>query len=659
MKTQNSFFLLLAFVLSTTIVFTSCGRKQEGSPNLSDNAAEKVYVAPGEHDEFYAFVSGGFSGQMSVYGLPSGRLFRIIPVFSVHPENGYGFSEETKPMLMTSHGFVPWDDSHHSELSQTDGVPDGRWIFINGNNTPRVARIDLRTFETAEIIELPNSAGNHSSPFITPNSEYIVAGTRFSLPIPNQDVPIDTYKDNFKGTVSFISIDKEDGNMDIAFQIILPGFNFDLSHAGKGPSDGWFFFSCYNTELAHTLLEINASQNDKDFILAINWKKAEELIRDGKFNEIETEYFNNEYDETTHTATSNRLTKVKTITAKDSEGLAYLIPCPKSPHGCDVDPSGEYIVGGGKLATVIPVFSFSKMIKAIEGKSFDGDYDGIPVLQYDAVLAGEVKEPGLGPLHTEFDDNGNAYTSMFVSSEIVKWKVATQEVLDRVPVYYSIGHLLIPGGDSKKPWGKYVLVMNKITKDRFLPTGPELVQSSQLYDISGDKMVLLGEFPTIGEPHYAQAMPTEKIMENSLKIYKIGENNHPHAIKNEKDAKVVRESSNVVRVYMTSIRSHLTPDNIEGIQVGDTVYFHVTNLEQDWDIPHGFAIKGNNNAELLIMPGQTRTLKWIANSVGIVPYYCTDFCSALHQEMTGYARVSPRGSGTPILFRTGDNKGNP
>lgn len=240
---------------------------------------------------------------------------------------------------------------------------------------------------------------------------------------------------------------------------------------------------------------------------------------------------------------------------------------------------------------------------------------------------------------------------MFVSSEIVKWKVATQEVLDRVPVYYSIGHLLIPGGDSKKPWGKYVLAMNKITKDRFLPTGPELVQSSQLYDISGDKMVLLGEFPTIGEPHYAQAMPTEKIMENSLKIYKIGENNHPHAIKNEKDAKVVRESSNVVRVYMTSIRSHLTPDNIEGIQVGDTVYFHVTNLEQDWDIPHGFAIKGNNNAELLIMPGQTRTLKWIANSVGIVPYYCTDFCSALHQEMTGYARVSPRGSGTPILFQ--------
>ncbi len=145
--------------------------------------------------------------RLSVYGLPSGRLFRVIPVFSVDPEKGYGYSEETKPMLNTSHGFVPWDDLHHTELSQTNGEIDGRWVFGNGNNTPRVARIDLKTFRTAEIIELPNSAGNHSSPFITENTEYVVAGTRFSVPIgDNLDVPINTYKQNFKGTISFISV---------------------------------------------------------------------------------------------------------------------------------------------------------------------------------------------------------------------------------------------------------------------------------------------------------------------------------------------------------------------------------------------------------------------------------------------------------------------
>jgi nitrous-oxide reductase len=190
-----------------------------------------------------------------VYGL-YGRLFRVIPVFSVDPEKGYGYSEESKPMLNTSHGFIPWDDLHHTELSQTNGEQDGRWVFGNANNTPRVARIDLKTFRTAEIIELPNSAGNHSSPFITENTEYVVAGTRFSVPIGNNlDVPISTYKQNFKGTISFISVSKE-GGMDIAFQLLLPGVNFDLSHAGKGPSHGWFFFSCYNSEQANSLLEV-------------------------------------------------------------------------------------------------------------------------------------------------------------------------------------------------------------------------------------------------------------------------------------------------------------------------------------------------------------------------------------------------------------------
>ena len=211
---------------------------------VSGDAAEKVYVAPGKYDEMYNFVSGGFNGQVNVYGLPSGRLLKVLPVFSVNPENGYGYSEETKPMLETSHGFIPWDDQHHLDLSQTNGEIDGRWLFANANNTPRVARLDLKTFKTVEIIELPNSAGNHSSPFITENTEYVVAGTRFSVPTDdmNGDVPINSFKENFKGVISFIGVDKETGKMDIRFQLQAPGVNFDLSHAGKGKSHGWFFF---------------------------------------------------------------------------------------------------------------------------------------------------------------------------------------------------------------------------------------------------------------------------------------------------------------------------------------------------------------------------------------------------------------------------------
>ncbi|HRO41585.1 MAG TPA: Sec-dependent nitrous-oxide reductase [Flavipsychrobacter sp.] len=644
----------LILIAVGAIVFAQSCKMKTTEAAVSGDAASKVYVAPGKYDEFYNFVSGGFSGQVSVYGLPSGRLLKVIPVFSQNPENGYGYNEETKPMLQTSHGFIPWDDEHHLALSVTNGEHDGRWLFANANNTPRVARIDLKTFKTVEVLEIPNSGGNHSSPFITENSEYIIAGTRFSVPIAEQEVALtaESFKANFKSTVSFVGINQQTGNMGISFQIVLPGVDLDLARAGKGPSHGWFFLSCYNSEQANTLKEVNSSQKDKDFIVAINWKKAEEYVKAGKGRKMTTEYYHNVLNEETHTATSNIMKEVITLDPNELKDMVYFIPCPKSPHGCDVNPTGEYIVGSGKLAALIPVFSFDKIQKAIAAKTFEGDYHGIPVIKYEAALHGEVKKPGLGPLHTEFDAKGNAYTSFFVSSEIVKWSLKDLTVLDRVPTYYSIGHLMVPGGDTKSPYGKYVVAYNKITKDRYLPTGPELTQSAQLYSIEGDKMQLLLDYPTIGEPHYAQAILADKIKGQSVKFYDINHNKHPYLAKGEKETKVVREG-NKVHVYMTAIRSHLTPDNIEGVRVGDEVYFHITNLEQDWDIPHGFAVKHADNAELLIMPGETNTLKFVPKKSGIYPFYCTDFCSALHQEMQGYLRVSPAGSNTPLKWYMG------
>jgi nitrous-oxide reductase len=652
-RTSNrGIYLLGALFAAGTLGTYACQGGSGGAVGAGDlaSAAQAVYVAPGSYDEFYAFMSGGFSGNLTVMGLPSGRLFKTVPVFSQFPENGWGYSEETKAMLETSHGYVPWDDAHHPELSMTDGVPDGRWIFINGNNTPRVARIDLNSFETTEIIEIPNSAGNHGSPFITPNSDYLVASTRFSVPIPNQDMSIEDYKGNFKGTLSFIRANVPD-EMAIEFQILMPGYDYDLAHAGKGPSDGWMFFTSYNTEEEHTLLEINASRKDKDFVAAVNYRRAEECLANGAGRTMPATYRHNTFDEN-HIAQSEELTSTRVIEPSDCADMVYFLPTPKSPHGVDVDPTGEYIVAGGKLATVIPVHSFSKMIAAIAAQDFEDTVNGIPVLRYESVIAGEVENAGLGPLHTEFDGRGFAYTTAFITSEIVKWEIGTWQVVDRIPVYYSVGHLMIPGGDSRQPAGKYLVALNKITKDRYLPTGPELAHSAQLIDISGDKMRLLLDFPTQGEPHYAQGIAASLIQSDQVQFYALEENTNPWAAKSEAETKVTRRG-NEVHVQMTSIRSHFTPDNIEGVRVGDEVYFHVTNLEQDWDVPHGFAAMGANNSELLVMPGETRTLKWVPKEPGIYPFYCTDFCSALHQEMQGYVRVSARGADTPLRWGTG------
>lgn len=640
----------VAGVLALLAAVVACGPTGTAGTQAGD-AAARVYVAPGEYDEFYAFMSGGFSGNIAVYGLPSGRLLAQVPVFSQYPEKGYGYSEQTKAMLNTSWGFIPWDDSHHPELSQTNGEVDGRWLFINGNNTPRVARIDLTTFETVEILEIPNSGGNHSSPFVTENTEYLVAGTRFSIPIPQRDIPIEDYaKGAFEGMLSFIKVDPQTGRLSIAFQLRLPGFNYDLSRSGKGPSHGWSFFTSYNTERAYSLLERGASQADKDYIAAVNWKRAEQCVAEGLGSKMTSRYAHNTYNDQ-HVAESQMLTETTVLDATNCSELVYFLPTPKSPHGVDVDPSGEYIVAGGKLATVLPVHSFSKMIQAIQDKAFEKEVNGIPVIKYESVMKCEVQNPGLGPLHTEFDDRGYAYTSVFISSEIIKWSLAECAVVDRTPAYYSIGHLLVPGGNTRKPFGKYVIALNKITKDRYLPTGPELTQSAQLYDISGDKMRLLLDFPTTGEPHYAQALPASLIRDKQVQTFSLADNHDPYVTRSEKDAKVTRQGSKV-HVYMTSIRSHFMPDNIEGIQVGDSVFFHVTNLEQDWDVPHGFAMMGARNAELLLMPGQTRTLAWVPQAVGVYPFYCTDFCSALHQEMQGYVRVSPKGSSVPLKWNS-------
>jgi nitrous-oxide reductase len=634
-------------VLGLTLLMTSCGGQ---GTLVTGDAASRIYIAPGEHDEFYGFFSGGYSGQLAVYGLPSARLHKVIPVFSQDPESGFGYSEETKPLLNTSHGFMTWDDSHHPHLSQTNGDSDGRWLFINANNTPRIARIDLTTFETREIIEIPNTAGNHGSPFATENTEYLVAATRFSVPFPNQDVPISTYKENFKGAVTFLAVDQQTGRMDVDFQLILPGFNYDLARAGKQVSRDWVFLTSYNTEQAYTMLESGASQADKDMVVAINWRKAAEAVQNGRATESPAHFYHNFYEGNTQTAVSEVRNSVRLLDPATNPGIVYFIPTPKSPHGVDVDPSGEYLVAGGKLATVIPVHGFSNMIAAIENQDFEGHIDGIPVLRYDAVLKGEVENPGLGPLHTEFDGRGYAYTSVYISSEIVKWRLSDFQVVDRIPAYYSIGHLMIPGGDNVNPAGRYVIGLNKTTKDRHLPTGPKQNHSAQLYDISGDRMQLLVDFLTIGEPHYAQAIAASKIKDRIKTIYDLSENQHPHRVTRPSEVRVERQG-NTVRVYMSSIRSHFNPDNIEGIRVGDTVYFHLTNVEQDWDMVHGIAVMGAPN--ILVAPGQTKTLRWEPRQPGIYPFYCTAFCSALHQEMSGYIRVGPAGSTTPVAFYTG------
>lgn len=615
MRSKIFMWIGLTLFMGVIIGMGCGGEKKAGRAGVRSDvqeAALKTYVAPGDLDEYYIFKSGGHSGQVYIYGIPSMRHLATIPVFTPYPATGYGFDKESKEML----GGFTWGDAHHPSLSETNGDYDGRWLFISDNANNRMARIDLRDFKTKQIFgPIANVSGNHCSSFTTENTEYVLAGSRFSIPLPRGTYEkIEDYATKFKGVVAGIAVDKNTGEMSLGWEVLMPPFNYDLGDAGKGPSADWGFWTCYNSERATGKLEVTASQNDRDYVVAVNWKNAEKAIADGKFKMIGG---------------------AKVIDPKDTEGVVYLLPAAKSPHGVDVSPDGKYIIASGKLQSITTVFNIEKMLTAIQNKDFTGNEDGVPVLNYDSVKDAEVNV-GLGPLHTQFDDKGFAYTSLFVESAVAKWQLGTWEVVDKIPVSYNIGHLTAAEGDTKSPDGKYLVALNKLSHGRHLSVGPSQPESSQLIDISGEKMSLLYDAFTEPEPHYAQIIKADKL--NPIEVYPKEENKHPKAIWDVKDARVERNGRNV-EVYMVAVRSSFEPWNVE-VNKGDNVTIYMTNIEQTTDELHGFGLN-EYNLNIVADPGETKVIEFTADKAGVFPFYCTNFCSALHQEMQGYLLVKP------------------
>ncbi|MDD5240566.1 MAG: Sec-dependent nitrous-oxide reductase [Sulfuricella sp.] len=601
-------------------------------------AAAKTYVPTGKRDEFVAFSSGGQSGQVIVYGIPSMRILKYIGVFTPEPWQGYGFDEESKAVLKQGQidgKDITWGDTHHPALSETNGKYDGQFLFINDKANPRIAVIDLRDFETKQIVVNPIFKSEHGGTFVSPNTDYIIEAAQYASPLANKKfVPLERFNEEYRGGVTYWKFDRKAGRIDVkkSFSIELPPYSQDLSDFGKGPSDGWSFTNSFCTERYVGGIEKNrppyeagCSAKDTDYMHVINWKKAVELAAQGKTKKI------NGHD-------------VIMMDTAIKEGILFLIPEPKSPHGVDVTPDGKFMVVSGKLDTHVSVYDFAKVMAAIKAGKFEGkDPYGIPVIAMKDALHTQV-QLGLGPLHTQFDSKSCvAYTSLYVDSQVAKWNYCEGKVLDKISIHYNIGHLMTMQGDSMDPRGHYLVALNKLAIDRFNPVGPLHPQNHQLIDISGDKMQLLYDMPLpLGEPHYVVAIDA-KLLHPGIR-YKTGTNSrtdkpHPGAVRAGEE-KTVRKG-NKVEVFGTLIRSHITPETIE-VNVGDEVTINLTNLERAEDETHGFTVS-TYNVHASVEPGKTSSVKFKADKEGVYPYYCTEFCSALHLEMQGYLLVKPKG----------------
>jgi nitrous-oxide reductase len=616
-------------------------------------AALRTYVPGGRFDEYFIFASGGHSGQILVYGVPSMRLLKVIAVFTPDAWQGYGYGAQQGDAILEA-GSNPakssalrWGDAHHPALSETDGQYDGRYLYINDRANGRIGMVDLRDFKTKQIFDIPNLQTSHGGCFVTPNSEYVHISSMTPCPVTETGyAPLSRYREDFRGFSTWLAIDPETGRflIDRSFQIELPPYTQDLADAGKLSSYGFGFINSYNTEMAtggviqegHSdpgaALEATATRNDFDFLHIIDWERAQAVANDGGSRPL------------------NGMRVIPLETAVD-EGILHFAPEPRNPHGVDVNPTGDYICVGGKLDPTASVYSIEMIKSAIAAQDYDGtDTFGVPILRLGAVREAQV-ELGAGPLHTQFDDDGYAYTSLFVDSAIAKWSLGPKAghtgadaftLVETLPVHYNIGHLVTAEGDTVSPDGRYMVALNKWSIDRFPPVGTLHPQNFQLIDLTSTPMSILLDTPIgLGEPHYVQMIRRDKLT-RVLEVYEAGTDPMTwtrSAFATAAGEERIERSGSDLHVYMTAMRSHYTPDVVDA-SVGDTVHLHITNIEATPDATHGFAIPGLN-IEASIDPGEVVDIDLPIERAGTFAMYCSEFCSALHLEMQGWLQVAP------------------
>ncbi len=611
--------------------------KERGLTQQDLLAAAKTYTPSGGRDKYIVFSSGGQSGQVIVYGVPSMRILKYIGVFTPEPWQGWGYDDDTKKVL--KQGWIrgkeiTWGDTHHPAISETDGKYDGKWLIINDKANPRLAVIDLADFVTKQIVVNPIFKSDHGGAFFTPNSEYVLEACQYAAPFDNEYHPIEEYKETYRGGVTVWKFDHKKGRIvpEKSFTIEMPPYMQDLSDAGKEASYGWGFTNSFNSEMytggiekGLPPFEAGMSRNDTDFLHVYNWKKLAKLAENPKNVKVINGH------------------KVVPIEVAVKNDALFLIPEPKSPHGVDVSPDGKYIVVCGKLDTHATVYSWEKIQKLIKNRDYAGkDPYGIPILDLKKAAHCQA-ELGLGPLHNQYGPKwkteGEIYTSLYVDSQVVKWNYLQCKVEDRVNVNYNIGHLCGMEGKTRDPQGEYIIALNKLAIDRFNEIGPLHPQNHQLIDISGKKMQLLYDMPLpLGEPHQAVAIRASKL--HTHVRYKMGTNPFTGEIHEGKtlagQEKIVRKGNHVY-VYGTVVRSHINPERVT-VNLGDTVTFYLTNLERAEDETHGFTVD-QYNVHASLEPGKTVAVTFKADREGVFPYYCTEFCSALHLEMMGYLMV--------------------
>lgn len=593
---------------------TAAGKVAEAGGDSRVAAPGEFDVHPGKLDSYYSFSSAGHNGEVRIYGLPSGRILKRVPIFNVDPMVGWGITNESKKIMGTNaDGSLKYmtGDTHHVHGSYTDGTYNSKYLWTNDKLNNRLARIRMDRMECDAITDIPNVQGFHG---IFPDKRdpvdasinyttRVFCGSEFATPQPNDGRD---ELDPTKWFSLFTCVDAE--SMEVRWQVKISGNN-DLvatSYDGKLAAANQ-----YNTENGAVLADMMSAE--RDACVFFNIERVEAAIKAGKSFTL------GESKVPVVDGTKDANTDPKTA-------LTCYVPVPKNPHGVNASPDGKYFVCSGKLSPTATVIATELVHKWFAGELKD---------PRDAVVA--EPEIGLGPLHTAFDGRGNAYTTLFLDSQIVKWNVdkaiaqfkgdkSVQPVLDRIDVHYQPGHGYSSMGETKEADGKFFNSGNKFSKDRFLPVGPLHCETEQLIDITGNQMRLIHDHTAYPEPHDAIIVRADVVKTKQVSDM----NDFPNAVKSFADSRIERNGKKVT-VYLTSQAPNFSMQEIK-VKHDDEVTMILTNHDKVEDLTHGFGIE-RYNVNFIVNPQETHSVTFKANKVGVFWIYCTHFCHALHLEM--------------------------